>query len=156
MQSFSKLYAKLHGIPFDADKFSKRLWGDFYYDSSDRTFKKKQPASGGERSFVHFLLEPLYKIYSQVIGEHKKSVEATLSELGVTLPNAAYKLNVRPLLAVQFLALQLALLICWFTIYHLPKIQHPRRLSISILDPRILIFMRPLQVVMLLVLLWLM
>ena len=52
----------------------------------------------GERSFVQFILEPLYKIYSQVIGEHKKSVEATLSELGVTLSNAAYKLNVRPLL----------------------------------------------------------
>ncbi|XP_047316583.1 110 kDa U5 small nuclear ribonucleoprotein component CLO [Impatiens glandulifera] len=98
LQSFSKLYVKLHGIPFDADKFSKRLWGDFYYDSSDRTFKKKQPSSGGERSFVQFVLEPLYKIYSQVIGEHKKSVEATLAELGVTLPNAAYKLNVRPLL----------------------------------------------------------
>ncbi|KAK8964842.1 hypothetical protein KSP40_PGU010281 [Platanthera guangdongensis] len=35
---------------------------------------------------------------SQVIGEHKRSVESTLSELGVTLSNAAYKLNVRPLL----------------------------------------------------------
>ncbi|KAL0390086.1 UNVERIFIED_CONTAM: U5 small nuclear ribonucleoprotein component CLO, partial [Sesamum calycinum] len=62
------------------------------------SFKRKQPASGAERSFVQFVLEPLYKIYSQVIGEHKKSVEATLAELGVTLSNAAYRLNVRPLL----------------------------------------------------------
>ncbi|KAK6118104.1 hypothetical protein DH2020_048153 [Rehmannia glutinosa] len=61
-------------------------------------FKKKQPVSGAERSFVQFVLEPLYKIYSQVIGEHKKSVETTLAELGVTLSNAAYRLNVRPLL----------------------------------------------------------
>jgi hypothetical protein len=30
----------------------------------------------------------------QVIGEHGKSVEMVLAELGVTLSNAAYKLNV--------------------------------------------------------------
>lgn len=98
LQSFAKLYVKLHGIPFDANKFASRLWGDYYFDPDTRSFKKKPPATGVERSFVQFVLEPLYKIYSQVIGEHKKSVEATLSELGVTLSNAAYRLNVRPLL----------------------------------------------------------
>ncbi|KAI0497000.1 hypothetical protein KFK09_023326 [Dendrobium nobile] len=97
LQSFAKLYVKLHGIPFDSSKFASRLWGDVYYHP-DRTFKKKPPPGGGERSFVQFILEPLYKIYSQVIGEHKRSVESTLAELGVTLSNAAYKLNVRPLL----------------------------------------------------------
>ncbi|KAL8501384.1 hypothetical protein ACS0TY_020790 [Phlomoides rotata] len=96
--SFAKLYVKLHGIPFDANKFASRLWGDYYFDPDTRGFMKKQPASGAERSFVQFVLEPLYKLYSQVIGEHKKSVEATLAELGVTLSNAAYRLNVRPLL----------------------------------------------------------
>ncbi|XP_061964446.1 110 kDa U5 small nuclear ribonucleoprotein component CLO-like [Populus nigra] len=98
LHSFARLYLKLHGIPFDADKFASSLWGDMYYHSEDRAFKKKPPASGAERSFVQFVLEPLYKIYSQVIGEHKKSVESTLAEFGVTLPNSAYKLNVRPLL----------------------------------------------------------
>ncbi|GFQ02674.1 116 kDa U5 small nuclear ribonucleoprotein component [Phtheirospermum japonicum] len=96
--SFAKLYVKLHGISFDASKFASRLWGDYYFDPDTRGFKKKQPAGGAERSFVQFILEPLYKIYSQVIGEHKKSVEATLAELGVTLSNASYRLNVRPLL----------------------------------------------------------
>ncbi|CAA6670724.1 unnamed protein product [Spirodela intermedia] len=98
LQSFAKLYVKLHGIPFEHLKFASRLWGDVYYHPDTRTFKRKPPESGGERTFVQFILEPLYKIYSQVIGEHKKSVEATLSELGVTLSNAAYRLNVRPLL----------------------------------------------------------
>ncbi|GAU33771.1 hypothetical protein TSUD_393330 [Trifolium subterraneum] len=77
LQSFAKMYGKLHGVQLEANKFSSRLW---------------------ERSFIEFVLEPLYKIYSQVIGEHKKSVETTLAELGVTLSNAAYRLNVRPLL----------------------------------------------------------
>jgi U5 small nuclear ribonucleoprotein component len=98
LHSFAKLYVKLHGIPFDASKFATKLWGDFYFDPETRNFKKKQPSNVTDRSFVQFVLEPLYKIYSQVIGEHKKSVETTLAELGVTLPNAAYKLNVRPLL----------------------------------------------------------
>lgn len=98
LQSFAKLYVKLHGIPFDANKFATRLWGDVYYHPDTRVFRRKPPSGGGERSFVQFVLEPLYKIYSQVIGEHKKSVETTLAELGVTLSNAAYKLNVRPLL----------------------------------------------------------
>ncbi|PKI66741.1 110 kDa U5 small nuclear ribonucleoprotein component CLO [Punica granatum] len=98
LQSFAKLYVKLHGIPFDAEKFATRLWGDFYYHPNLRVFKKNPPSGGGERSFVQFVLEPLYKIYSQVIGEHKKSVETTLAELGVTLSNAAYKSNVKPLL----------------------------------------------------------
>ncbi|CAM8955295.1 unnamed protein product [Rhodiola kirilowii] len=65
--------------------------GDIYYLPDTRCFKKKPPASGGERSFVEFVLEPLYKIYSQVIGEHKRSVETTLAEFGVVLANAAYK-----------------------------------------------------------------
>ena len=99
LQSFARLYLKLHGADnTDVDKFASRLWGDMYYHPDDRSFRRKPPASGGERSFVQFVLEPLYKIYSQVIGEHKKSVEATLAEFGVTLSNAAYKLNVRPLL----------------------------------------------------------
>ncbi|KAI4377176.1 hypothetical protein MLD38_014852 [Melastoma candidum] len=33
LQSFAKLYLKLHGIPFDANKFASRLWGDSYYHS---------------------------------------------------------------------------------------------------------------------------
>lgn len=94
--SFAKLYVKLHGIPFDAAQFSSRLWGDWYFQP-DRSFKRKAPP-GGERTFVQFILEPLYKLYSQVIGEHRKNVETTLAELGVTLSNAAYKLNVKPLL----------------------------------------------------------
>lgn len=98
LHSFAKLYVKLHGIPFDASKFASRLWGDYYFDPDTRGFKRKQPSGGVERSFVQFVLEPLYKIYSQVVGEHKKSVETTLAELGVTLSNAAYKLNVKPLL----------------------------------------------------------
>lgn len=46
--------------------------------------------TGCERSFVAFILEPLYKLTSTVISEHPKALEATLLELGVTLRPSAY------------------------------------------------------------------
>ncbi|RLM55672.1 hypothetical protein C2845_PM10G15850 [Panicum miliaceum] len=100
LQSFAHLYLKIHGIQFDHEKFASRLWGDLYFHPDSRTFKKKPPKEGANRSFVEFILEPLYKIYSLVVGEQKGNVESKLAELGVTLSNAAYKLNVRPLLSV--------------------------------------------------------
>lgn len=50
-------------------EFAKRLWGDFYFRESDRSFRKAQVKDGPERSFVQFILEPLYKFYAQVLGE---------------------------------------------------------------------------------------
>ena len=63
LQSFAKLYADVHGVFIDQQAFAERLWGDVYYHADTRKFSKKQQ---GERSFVHFILEPLYKIFSQV------------------------------------------------------------------------------------------
>ena len=40
-------------------------------------------------------------MYNQVIGEHIKSVDTTLIELGVELSNATYKCNVRLLLRLS-------------------------------------------------------
>ena len=57
----------MHGLPpSHAAQLAKRLWGDLYFHPDSRTFKKRPPAEGGERSFVTFVLEPLYKLYSQV------------------------------------------------------------------------------------------
>ncbi|KAF9612522.1 hypothetical protein IFM89_000444 [Coptis chinensis] len=60
------------------------------------------PANGRDRSFIQCVLETLYKIYSQVTGECKKSVEVTFVELCDALSTycgmPTYRLNVRPLL----------------------------------------------------------
>ena len=59
----------------DADALAARLWGDRWFHASSRTFKRTPPRDDGAggppppRSFVHFVLEPLYKLYAQVIGE---------------------------------------------------------------------------------------
>jgi len=65
LQSYARLYADVFGVAFDPRELARRLWGDVYFHADTRTFRKKAPAGGGERSFVQFVLEPLYKIYSQ-------------------------------------------------------------------------------------------
>lgn len=43
-------------------------------------------------------MEPLYKIYSQVIGEDPTTLQKTLGELGIRLKKESYYLDSKPLL----------------------------------------------------------
>ena len=86
------------GGGFSPTDFSKRLWGDMYFNRAKRTFTKKPPAMDAPRSFVEFLLEPLYKIFSQVVGDVDTTLPQVLDELGIVLSKTEMKLNIRPLL----------------------------------------------------------
>jgi len=98
LPSFAELYADVHGLQIPARPFAKRLWGNHYYDEGSRTFARQPAASGAPRSFLSFVLEPLYKIYSTVLGEDEAAVKGLLEEFGVYLKTATYKLDVKPLL----------------------------------------------------------
>ncbi len=93
-----QIYSELHGHSIDAKAFSKRLWGDLYLDPSTRTFVPKPPASGALRSFVSFILEPLYKLYAQVLGEDARVLERTLRTLGIRVSKSELHMDPRPLL----------------------------------------------------------
>ncbi|XP_077475692.1 116 kDa U5 small nuclear ribonucleoprotein component [Stigmatopora argus] len=95
--SFAKIYADTYG-DINYMEFSKRLWGDIYFNPKTRKFTKKAPTSNSQRSFVEFVLEPLYKILSQVVGDVDTSLPRVLDELGVHLSKEELKLNIRPLL----------------------------------------------------------
>lgn len=57
----------------------------------------------GDRSFVQWVLEPLYKIFSQVIGEDVALAREMVEEdLGVFLDDATYDADVKPLLKDVF------------------------------------------------------
>lgn len=56
---------KNHVGPIDLEAFAARLWGNIYYNPETRKFSKRQEGEAA-RSFVHFILEPLYKLYTQV------------------------------------------------------------------------------------------
>ncbi|GBF96527.1 116 kDa U5 small nuclear ribonucleoprotein component-like, partial [Raphidocelis subcapitata] len=103
LSSFAGLYSEVFGEGkgaagrFDPYELARRLWGDVWYYPDTRTFRRK-PGPGAERSFVKFVLEPLYKLTSTVISEHPKTVERALAELGVALKPSQYNQDVKPLL----------------------------------------------------------
>ena len=72
IQSFADLYASHYG-GFPANKLAERLWGDIYFNRDSRTFSKKS-TEGANRSFVDFVLEPLYKLMAQVNFMRSESI----------------------------------------------------------------------------------
>lgn len=95
--SFAKIYADTYK-DINYNEFAKRLWGDIYFNPKTHKFTKKPPSSNSQRSFVEFVLEPLYKILSQVVGDVDTSLPRVLDELGIHLTKEELKLNIRPLL----------------------------------------------------------
>lgn len=83
---------------FNVDEFAKRLWGDIFFNPEKRSFKRKPIDSLNQRTFVHFILEPLYKLYGQVLSEDTTVLKSTLASLGIVLKPAQYKVDVKTLL----------------------------------------------------------
>jgi 116 kDa U5 small nuclear ribonucleoprotein component len=83
-----------HGFrSVDHKRLAKRLWGDVWFHPETRKFVTSQPhvtdADGDDvavpRTFVQFVLEPIYKIYAQVLGEEPDVLNKTLQSIGVVL-----------------------------------------------------------------------
>eukprot|EP00753_Platysulcus_tardus_P000712 PLAT10659.1.p2 GENE.PLAT10659.1~~PLAT10659.1.p2 ORF type:complete len:666 (+),score=352.56 PLAT10659.1:3-2000(+) len=93
--------AGLHGSSAAASlspgALAKRLWGDAWYDDECGAFVRRPPADGAARSFVSFVLEPLYKLYSQLLGEEPEDMMVVLSEYGVRLKRSEMHMDPRPL-----------------------------------------------------------
>ena len=85
---------------FDYEEFSKRLWGDIYFDSESRKFKKSPRNESTNRTFVHFIMEPLYKIYAQAVGEDTEALKETLASLGIFLKPAVLAMDIKPLIRI--------------------------------------------------------
>jgi 116 kDa U5 small nuclear ribonucleoprotein component len=100
LASFAALYCARHPKSgMDASDFAKRLWGEWYFSEEKRTITKQKPAGGGAvRTFVQYILEPLYKIYSHVIGETPEDLMPILKQLGIRLKTRELHLDARPLL----------------------------------------------------------
>ncbi|KAJ9094903.1 hypothetical protein QFC19_007759 [Naganishia cerealis] len=99
LRSFAQMYSDTYGA-VDIDELAPRLWGNIYFNEDTRKFSKKPADPETKRSFVHFILEPLYKLYTQVLSEETEALKKTLAKLNITLKPACYKMDVRPLLKV--------------------------------------------------------
>eukprot|EP00297_Palpitomonas_bilix_P001843 CAMPEP_0113882254 /NCGR_PEP_ID=MMETSP0780_2-20120614/8845_1 /TAXON_ID=652834 /ORGANISM="Palpitomonas bilix" /LENGTH=977 /DNA_ID=CAMNT_0000869233 /DNA_START=47 /DNA_END=2980 /DNA_ORIENTATION=+ /assembly_acc=CAM_ASM_000599 len=97
LESFASMYGQdFPGL--DVELFKNKLWGDHYYDAESRSFSRKSKGSRSVRAFVHFIMEPLYKLIGQAVGEEPKNLKATLDALGVFLTSSELHMNARPLL----------------------------------------------------------
>jgi len=97
LKSFASLYNQTYG-GINVKEFSRRLWGDMYFNSKTRKFTKKPSHGSAQRSFVEFILEPLYKLFSHVVGDVDTCLPGLCSELGIRLSKEESRMNVRPLL----------------------------------------------------------
>ncbi|VDD82645.1 unnamed protein product [Mesocestoides corti] len=102
LESFAKIYTDTFDGTVDYKSFAKRLWGDQYFNSETKAFKSKPPTSSSVRSFVEFILEPIYKIFAQTAGDVDTCLPGLCNELGIHLSKSELKLNVRPLLRLIF------------------------------------------------------
>merc|ERR1719232_1787218 len=67
-----------------------------YFNREKRTFSKK--AAGGDRTFVEFILEPLYKLIAQTVGDLDTTLADTLSNLDIFISKTELKDNIPSLL----------------------------------------------------------
>jgi len=97
LKSFAALYASTYG-DINVNEFARRLWGDMYFNTKTRKFTKKPPHGSAQRSFVEFILEPLYKLLAQVVGDVDGSLPMLCQQLGIKIGKEEAKMNIRPLL----------------------------------------------------------
>jgi len=97
LKSFAALYASTYG-DINVNEFARRLWGDMYFNTKTRKFTKKPPHGSAQRSFVEFILEPLYKLLAQVVGDVDSSLPMLCQQLGIKIGKEEAKMNIRPLL----------------------------------------------------------
>merc|ERR1719191_1403789 len=102
LDSYAALYAELNGMSFEPKQFAKCLWGDLYFNQDTGGFQKTPPDADQPRSFVQFVLEPIYKVFAHCLGEEKDDLASTLAEVGIYMHKRDYDLDARSLLKKVF------------------------------------------------------
>lgn len=74
LESFAGVYAQQQAQKrnenINAIALAKRLWGDWYVNDGREggAISRTKPSDMAPRTFIHFILEPIYKIYAHVLG----------------------------------------------------------------------------------------
>ncbi|TLS23190.1 uncharacterized protein PpBr36_05708 [Pyricularia pennisetigena] len=97
LQSFSKFYADTYA-PLDHTEFARRLWGDIYFNPQKRSFTRKPVEEGAKRSFVKFVMEPIYKLFAHSISDSPDELKKVIGSLGITLKPSQLRSDAQVLL----------------------------------------------------------
>lgn len=101
LASFAALYCQRHPrFGLNPSDLARRLWGDWFFNEEKNAFSRTKSA-GAVRTFVQYILEPLYKIYAHVIGETPEDLLVIFKQLGIRMKNSEMHLDPRPLLKLS-------------------------------------------------------
>jgi len=112
LETFAQRFMRESGlpakkIPLSEKELAKRLWGDAFYNSDSGTFHKKRSdvPKNTKRTFVSFVLEPLYKIYGVCLGiSDEKAAGKVLRSVGINLQKATLRMSARPMLRAAMMS----------------------------------------------------
>lgn len=68
--------------------FTKKLWGDNYFDPTQKKWIKENIGSDGkelQRGFVQFIMEPIIKLINNIEKDNLEPVFKTVEKLGLTI-----------------------------------------------------------------------
>lgn len=101
LESFAKLYVERSETKAITYKqLASKLWGDMYLDKETSKFKAKPPVKQAKRSFVEFILEPLYKFFRLAVEEPDGQFLELCQKHHIRISREQKKLNVKSLLRV--------------------------------------------------------
>lgn len=105
LDSFARKYLKHNGIINNcilnekSKLLSHRFWGDYYYNKENGSFETDSNVSK-DRSFVEFILDPIYKLLGYTVSEEDEQLASFLKTVDIHLTRKELKLNVKERLKV--------------------------------------------------------
>lgn len=99
LKSFAKLYLdRTETRSITHKQFASKLWGNLYLDGDTSKFVSEPPTKSSKRSFVEFILEPLYKFTRLIVEDPDVQFLELAEKYKIKLKKEQKRLNVRPLL----------------------------------------------------------
>ncbi|XP_064390604.1 elongation factor 2b-like [Halichondria panicea] len=95
LKQFAEIYADKFKI--EVPKLMKRLWGDQFFNAKEKKWNKV----GGEgyvRGFCQFILDPIFKVFSAIMGFKKEETAKLLVKLNIKLDADDREKEGKPLL----------------------------------------------------------
>jgi elongation factor 2 len=100
VRQFATRYAKKFGV--DKKKLMERLWGDNYFNPATKKWTKNPQYEGKtlDRSFVTFILDPIFQIFKAIMNFKKDETAKLLTKLDIKLKGDERDLEGKAMLKV--------------------------------------------------------
>jgi elongation factor 2 len=98
LKDFAKMYAS--NFKIDEDKMMKKLWGDHFYDETEKKWKKQAGKGKDSRGFTKYILNPIYKMFYTCMNKNKEEAHQLAEKAKIPLTNEDKLLEGKPLLKV--------------------------------------------------------